>query len=316
MILFLIFSIYLLNMSLTAFFANKITYQSTFSFLLIWILIGFLFCFIYIIIKLPENGFVIVKGLFFSFFALFIITMILTLLKFELNEFYIQVLFISFFLIVTLIFQRFYNLKWIAFISYFPFSFTLFFIILSIVDKYFLKIPILIFIVAVLILAFSTTFLYYERFYIKEKNHINHEKAKLKMDNYYEDKRQDISDIKNEAMDINNSKNGGLLYKTIIMFYKMFSGKTNTGIKFMLGLLLLAVFIWTPRLSMFCGQAIRTLNLPYGNQIEINYINQNGVEGNILGNFYIEHNSTLYISNSEWRLETIKPINYHIKPIK
>lgn len=70
-----------------------------------------------------------------------------------------------------------------------------------------------------------------------------------------------------------------------------------------------------PRLSLSCGQLIRMINQDYEKQIEIIYVNQSGKEDNLIGNYYIENNSTLYISNKRWDLEVIKPVNYHIKPI-
>ncbi len=49
--------------------------------------------------------------------------------------------------------------------------------------------------------------------------------------------------------------------------------------------------------------------------IKITYVNQSGKESDLVGNYYIENNSILYISNRCWELEVIKPINYHIKLI-
>ena len=109
--------------------------------------------------------------------------------------------------------------------------------------------------------------------------------------------------------------NEGLLYKILIISFNIFSSKINNAFKLILSLMLLLVFVSTPRLSLLCGQTIRMINLPYEKQLEVTYLNQNGVESKISGNYYIENNSTLYVSNVEWQLETIKPLTYHIKPI-
>lgn len=302
-IVFLV-SIFLLNLCITIFFANDITFQSILSFSLIWVSVGLIVWFLYISVNSQENVFSVVKGAFFSIFLLLILFIVFTSMdlfatKIQKQEFIILSI-IPLMLLFTTIFQKLYHLKWIAFISYYPFFSFSYGLILFIVDTYFYKTPYLINFFLLLVLPLVTNLLSFKHIYKKEILYITNEKAKLKK---YKDKEKETLNL-----------HGGLLYKTFVIIYKMFTSNTHFGYKVISCLLLLAVFVWTPRISLFSGQLIRILNLPYGNQVEITYVNQNDVEGNIIGNYYIELNSTLYISNSEWQLETLKPINYHIKP--
>lgn len=106
-----------------------------------------------------------------------------------------------------------------------------------------------------------------------------------------------------------------MAYNVIHLCYSTFSSKSDNSLKLLIGIILLGVFVFLPRLSLSCGQLIRMINQDYEKQIEIIYVHQSGKEGNLIGNYYIENNSTLYISNRHWDLEVIKPVNYHIKPI-
>lgn len=101
----------------------------------------------------------------------------------------------------------------------------------------------------------------------------------------------------------------------IFLFYSILSNKADSVSKLGIGLILLFSFVLLPRISLLSGQSIRMINQDYEKQIEIIYVNQSGKESNLIGNYYMENNSTLYISNRHWDLEVIKPVNYHIKPI-
>lgn len=310
LIIIALVSIVLLNICLTVFFANKITFQSIVSFFFIWIFAGLGVWVFYISMQIEENLISLVKSIMLS--ILCILPILLIINKPLDNGTQIQeILIISSLLLFTTIFQRWQQQKLIIYISYLPISFFLILITLIAIENYLYTLSFIETILLLIILPLVITKFTYQRIHNIEKMLLNYLRHKFKINN---------SMTRDEPIEkievISSSHNSGTFYKAIIIFYKMFTNQMHIGLKLILCIMLLIIFIWTPRISSFCGQFIRTLNMPYINQVEIIYINHDGTKDSIISNYYIEHNSTLYISNEKWELETIKPINYHIKTVE
>lgn len=292
-------------MCLTAFFANEITYENIFNFLLLWLLVDFILLLIYMIIKFLEySSVVMVKSFVFAIFVLIILNLLFNKMSSVLFEIQTTLL-ITVFLFITSIFQKFNQQKLVSYISYLPFFFLLLSPILLIKD-YFENVPLLFKFLIILVLALITNLLTFKLIFnleVKFEKRINLSQG------------SDAEKASNLPKKVNVEKTQkSLLFIIIDFFYNMmFESKANSGNKLILSLLLLFLFIFTPRLMFICGHGIRTFNIPNKNHIEINYINQNGNKETVIGNYYIEHNSTLFISNMEWELETIKPLSYQIK---
>lgn len=305
-IILLVLIIFLLNLFITMFFANEMTFISMLSFSLIWVFVGFVVCFLYTIIIAEEYPFIMINGVMFQFILLpFIGNLLSVITGLEENKFIevSTILFIPSLFITIKISCRYHNKKWFDFISYLPVSFIISYLIfLNLTrDKIWFGSKIMTFILINLIIHFAILKM------VKPVQKKIEEKVKFSDSEKIEGKQEEIKE--------NSSGNKTILYIAIYKCYNVLSNKINNVVKLGIGIILLGAFVSLPRLSLSCGQLIRMINQPYEKPIEIIYVNQSGKESNLIGNYYIENNSTLYISNKRWDLEVIKPVNYHIKPI-
>ncbi|MGR6898696.1 hypothetical protein [Rummeliibacillus sp. TYF-LIM-RU47] len=301
-------TIILLNIFITLFFANELSFISFLSFLLVWVFIGLIVWSLYVLINFSNNFYIMLKSMFFVVFILLAILIIsISFLKIEskIVDLIITLLIIPLFLLTITIFHKFYTHKLIAFLSYLSFFFFLFLVMGYFINTYIIRIPFKISFILMLSLIFSLIFL---NFFFKKEIDFIHPKFKS------QNKEADIKS-KEEINGIDTNENTNMLYQSIIIFYNSVTNKTDKRDKFILAFLLFLIFVSIPRLSLLCGQNIRNLNVSTENTLEICYIYQNGIEKGMLGKYIIENNSTLYISNNDWQLEIIKPINYHVKSI-
>ncbi|KMQ01878.1 hypothetical protein TU68_22035 [Bacillus cereus] len=303
--------VFLLNLSITTFFANEITFTSILSFSLIWIFMGFtigsIIGFLYAINIAEKHPVLMISATMFQFLLLAFIGKVLSIMKILEERVYLEfttILFIPCLFITLLIFRHYHSKKWFNFISCLPFSIIISMLlslwlegnnILSLSKKE-------IFIVIVLILHFAI---------LKMVKHVQ-KKIEEKVESGAGEK---VEEEKQEEIKDNPAGNKSILYIAISKCYSALVNKANNVVKLGMGIILLGVFVSLPRLSLLCGQSIRMINQDYEKQIEIIYVNQSGKESNLIGNYYMENNSTLYISNRHWDLEVIKPVNYHIKLI-
>lgn len=104
------------------------------------------------------------------------------------------------------------------------------------------------------------------------------------------------------------------LYKALKFLFFALIQKNNSEKKILIGLVLLISYILIPYLSLTCGKVIRNANDTVELPLVISYVHQNGQKENMYANYFLEDNSILYISNKDWELEVIKPMNYHVRP--
>ncbi|MEH7593171.1 hypothetical protein V7295_11305 [Bacillus toyonensis] len=304
-----VFTALILNVSITMFFANEVTFTSMVSFCLIWGFVGLIICYIYVAIKTMEHSFVTIKGFAFHIvvfaFLLFVLNSMGIVGELETLRI-ISVFSVPSLLIITTIFHFFRGKEWFKLISYLPITLIISVLILLILEKFNLIFISNIITLSILVPLFHFIILKVIKWLPKITKWL-----------------QKMSEIKrkfsiNTKIDLGMKKgkeNKGFVYNVISQCYSMLSNKANNAPKLAIGLILLLAFVLLPRLSLSCGQLIRMINQSYEKPIKITYVNQSGKESNLFGNYYIENNSTLYASNKCWELEIIKPVNYHIKSV-
>ncbi|TPV45952.1 hypothetical protein [Bacillus dicomae] len=302
----LVFTALLLNVAITMFFANELTFTSMLSFCLIWVFVGLIICYIYVAIKTLEHPFVTISGFLFHIvvFAslLYVLGSMGILEELEILKI-ISVLSVPSLIIITTMFHYYHRKRWFDLISYLSISLTISVVIVFILEKYNLIFisNIITLIILVLILHFIILKI------MKWLPKMSEIKKKFSINVKFE------LGIKEEKERQKESK--GFLYNLIAQCYSMLLNKANNTPKLAISLILLLAFVLLPRLSLSCGQLIRGINEAYESSVEITYVNQSGKEKGLIGNYYIENNSTLYVANKCWELEVIKPVNYHIKPM-
>lgn len=301
-----VFTALILNGAITMFFANEVTFTSMLSFCLLWIFVSLIICYIYISIKTLEHPLVTVSG--FAFHIV-VFAFSLCVLKFmgilgELETLkIISVFSVPSLLIITTIFHFFRRRKWFKVISYLPITLIISVLILLILEEFNLIFISNIITLSILVLLLHFIILKITKWLpkmseIKRKFSIN---AKF--------------DLGMKEGKEKWKENKGFVYNVISQYYRMLLNKANNTPKLAIALILLLAFVLLPRLSLSCGQLIRIINEAYESSVEITYVNQSGKEKEMIGNYYIENNSTLYIANKCWELEVIKPVNYHIKSV-
>ncbi|EDZ57485.1 conserved hypothetical protein [Bacillus cereus H3081.97] len=316
------------------FFANEITFNSVLSFSLIWVFILGVICYLYTIVIAGEYPIIMIRGVMFQFLLLPLFAKILSVMKvLEENKFLelSTILFIPSLFMTMIIFRychenfsHWHNMKGFYFISKLPLSIIISILVwLSLVGNKILSfskmttlilILLAVYIVIMIIVTlakFSGKILKSLVKLVKEKRN---KKKKAENDNS-ENRIEEIEAEKPEQIKEKSVEKRGVTYKVIFLFYSILSNKADSVSKLGIGLILLFSFVLLPRISLLSGQSIRMINQDYEKQIEIIYVNQSGKESNLIGNYYMENNSTLYISNRHWDLEVIKPVNYHIKLI-
>lgn len=280
------------------------------SFSLLWLFIGIIVWFTYILIKImlkPNLLFTFSYGI-ILFICIFIISSML-LKELILNDvLYKQISFFAYILLWMVVFTlliHFNDKKWMFYLKCLPASFTLYAgIILILVDINLNNFLHVIFILIINIWA------YLVGLHVKSKEYFKKIKLKEKLDNIEAKVLEPRKDVNTE--DIRIDKERGILYNMIFGIYQVMVSKKDLKVLFVV--VLLIAFIFIPQFSMSFGQIIRELAILDNPGLEIVYTNSNSEEKSILVNYYIEDGSTLYISNEEWKLEVIKPANYHIKP--
>ncbi|MCU5472894.1 hypothetical protein [Bacillus paranthracis] len=124
--------IFLLNLAITMFFANEITFNSVLSFSLIWVFILGVICYLYTIVIAGEYPIIMIKGVMFQFLLLPLFAKILSVMKvLEENKFLelSTILFIPSLFMTMIIFRychenfsHWHNMKGFYFISKLPLS--------------------------------------------------------------------------------------------------------------------------------------------------------------------------------------------------
>ncbi|MGH0925959.1 hypothetical protein [Bacillus pacificus] len=124
--------IFLLNLAITMFFANEITFNSVLSFSLIWVFILGVICYLYTIVIAGEYPIIMIRGVMFQFLLLPLFAKILSVMKvLEENKFLelSTILFIPSLFMTMIIFRychenfsHWHNMKGFYFISKLPLS--------------------------------------------------------------------------------------------------------------------------------------------------------------------------------------------------
>ncbi|MED1611166.1 hypothetical protein [Bacillus paranthracis] len=302
----LVLIIFLLNLFITMFFANEITFISMLSFAFIWIFVGFTLCFLYTINIAEKHPILMISAAVLQFLLLAFIGQVLSVMKVLDESIYMElstVLFIPCLLITLIIFRHYHSKKWFNSISCLPFS-----IIISMLLSLGLGKNNIVFLSEKAIFIATMPILHFAILKIVKLTQKKIEKkVKLGTSRKIEEKQEENKE--------KSFENNSILYIVIYKCYSILSNKANNVVRLVIGLVLLFAFVSLPRFSLWSGQFIRIINQPFEKPIKITYVNQSGKESNLVGNYYIENNSILYISNRCWDLEVIKPINYHIKPI-
>ncbi|MDA2168429.1 hypothetical protein R1C46_07170 [Bacillus tropicus] len=308
--------IFLLNLAITMFFANEITFPSMLSFSIIWVFVLLVICFLSTIILTEKHPIIMIEGIVFQFFLLPLIGKVLSVLKVLEESTFIElstIFFIPSLFITIIIFRHYHNKRWFVLISYLPISV----IISSLIwlnltgNKIMFLSKITTFILVLLIMHFSIVMI------------VELVKLLVKLVKKKRNKKKEIGHsvkvgAETEEQEYAKAKaveNKGAIYKVIFLCYNIFSNKADGILKLAIGLILLFAFVWLPRVSLLSGQSIRMINQSYEKPIKITYVNQSGKESDLFGNYYMENNSTLYIANKCWELEVVKPINYYIKSV-
>jgi len=305
--LFLILAV-ILNIMLTMFFASDITLKSISSFSLIWLFIGSIIWFLFILNNIILTPMIFVKSSILTFCFWVILSIPLregVLLS--------SIMLIVLWMIITTLFILFKDKTWMIFLRYSPISFVILIILIKILSPLNIRLNVFLFsFLAIIAILFINLIIYNGVQFFKKRRNKDLAGEASKYDTENMDTREDT--LIESNIEYNNEK--GILSNTLFFLYRVIVYKKDRGLKMIFGIMILIVFVFTPQFSMYCGKVIRTFNISDEVHLEILYVNQNSVEESIFANYYIENNSVLYISNENWELEEIKPINYHIKPYK
>ncbi|WP_436864814.1 hypothetical protein [Bacillus fungorum] len=305
----LVLIIFLLNFFITMFFANEITFISMLSFAFIWIFVGFTLCFLYTINIAEKHPILMISAAVLQFLLLAFIGQVLSVMKLLDESIYMElstVLFIPCLFITLIIFRHYHSKKWFNFISCLPFS-----IIISMLLSLGLGENNIVFFSEKAIFIVTMPILHFAILKIVK---LTQKKIEEKVKLGASEKSEGEVEEKQEENKEKSFENNSIFYIVIYRCYSVLSNKANNVVRLVIGLVLLLAFVSLPRFSLWSGQFIRIINQPFEKTIKITYVNQSGKESDLVGNYYIENNSILYISNRCWDLEVIKPINYHIKP--
>ncbi|MGE8005176.1 hypothetical protein [Lysinibacillus sp. NPDC093216] len=291
----------ILNIMLTLFFSSSIEIKSILGFSLIWIFIGALVWGLFILVKIINETSLFLYGSVSTVFFCIMIYCILAL--FKVDEVVIKdILFISLIVLwptLTTLYIYFSNKRWMIFVSCLPIT-----LIFLLGVKYFWEILHgYVLLIAVLLLNFIT---FYLTMLIKRRLDSKNNKKSNELVNESEDTK-DNSDTSEEQ------EKYGFLYESLKKLYVSLVIKNDQLDKFKITAVLLLAFVTILHASLLFGKGLRTANFSKDNQLEIIYV-ENGSKQEITANYYIEKDSVLYISNENWKLEIIKPMNYHIRP--
>lgn len=299
-----------LTLMLTVFFANDLKIKNVLSVSLLWLFIGIIVWFIYILIKVilkPNLLFTFLYGIILFICIFSISSMFLTELIHN-DVLYRQVSFLIYillWLIVLTLLIHFNDKKWMLYLKYLPVSLILYLGI----KNFFIDINLSNLLNVICILTINIL-VYFVGLYLKSKEYFKKIKLKEKWNNQKSKILEPRKDVKTEDIKIDKEK--GILYNILFGIYQVMISKKDLKVVFVV--VLLIAFIFIPQFSMSFGQIIRELAILESPALEIVYTNSNSEEKSVLANYYIEGDSTLYISNEEWKLEVIRPVNYHIKP--
>lgn len=305
-----------LNIMLTSFFASDLTPKSMRSFSLLWLFIGSIIWFLFIMIKIIQKPMVFVKGSILTFCIWLILSIPLRELVFNqefLQQLLSTIILVVLWLLITTLFILFKDKTWMIFLSYSPISLIILMVLSNFLRPIYINNVFLITFLIVIAILFINIIIYKALQLFKKRLKLRNKVLEGEASKQDTENMEIREDIPIESK-FNNEK--GILYNTLFILYRVIVYKKNHVMKLILGIMLLLVFVFTPQISMFCGKGIRTLNTSDEFRLEILYVNQNNVKEEIFANYYIENNSVLYISNENWELEVIKPINYHIRPYK
>ncbi|QTB25652.1 hypothetical protein [Lysinibacillus sphaericus] len=313
MVFFLLCVAIILTIMLTLFFASNITLVSFASFSLIWIFVGLIVWFLFILFNIIFKPIFLIIGTLQTFILGTMITIFLSEIGIE-QVLLQQLSFIIFILlwpVITTISIIFEKKNWMVFLNCLPITFAMYLMFIyffnSIVN-YNALLDLLFILILNIVLSYVVKIIK-----VKLKN------RGLKKENKDNPDNPDNPDNLNMDVDEKNSKESninkekGLIYNAIVVLYSVLVDRKENGMKLVFGTILLLIFVITPQISMLCGKGIRMINMSENPSIKIVYVNQTGTEKSLTANYYIENNSILYISNEKWELEVIKPVNYHIK---
>lgn len=298
-VFFIIFTVIFFNILLSQFFVNDLTIKNMSSFFLIWLFLGliililFVFIYSFISLRFAAKNIALTTTIFFMLYILIE----------ELSPESIILLWFFLWLIVSLL-MIFYKEKIIMiYLIYLPISFCLILAVFIFLKRFYIPIRIWHFYTFIFLL---NIFVYKIAGYIREKR--NNKELNT------EEPKKEISKVipKKNIYNINQEKS--LVYNALKLLFLLMVQKNNSGTKLMVGVVMLISFILFPYLSLICGKGIRSVNASEELPLIVSYINQDGNKETICANYFLENNSILYVSNENWELEVIKPINYHIKP--
>jgi len=315
MVFFLICVAVILTIMLTLFFASNITLKSFGSFSLIWLFVGLIVWFLYILNNIIHKPIFLIRGTLQTFILGTMISIFLSELGIEkilLQQLSFVILIILWPMITTvsIVFEKKY---WMFFLNCLPLSFTVYLMFIHFLDSFSINFNALLDLLFILILNILLSYgvkIVIARLKLKNREHKKEESDKQGKENL-----ENLNIVMNEKnsveSNINNEK--GLIYNAILVLYSVIVDRKENGMKLVFGTILLLIFVITPQISLLCGKGIRIINMSENPSIKILYVNQTGTEKSITANYYIENNSILYISNERWELEVVKPVNYHIR---
>lgn len=292
----------ILNIMLSLFFSSSIELKSVLGFSLIWIFIGALVWGLFILVKIINETSLFLYG---SVSTGFYCIMIYLLALSKVDEVVLKdILFISlivFWPTLTTLYIYFSNKKWMIFVNCLPITV----IFLLGVEYIWEDLHVYVLLMAVLLLNFIT---FYLTLQIKRKLDLKNNKKSNELVIESEDTKDNIDTSEEQ-------EKYGFLYESLKKLYVSFVIKNDQLDKFKIAAVLLLAFVTILHASLLFGKGLRTANFSKDNQLEIIYI-ENGSKQEITANYYIEKDSVLYISNENWKLEIIKPMNYHIRPME
>ncbi|MEK3857294.1 hypothetical protein [Cytobacillus sp. FSL H8-0458] len=277
-----------LHLVITYFFSQEVNLNNFLSLLLIWILPAFLGFISLCIIKGSQSPFRTLSG---GLFGIVIFSIIFVpflnhkvFLPDELTIIFGLMMFFSFGLLP---YKKYFN-----FIFIFPYPFFLIALPVSFTsaEAFFKDLPIIIKYFILLIIPAAISFIISVLMKNKFQNQRNTPEQKAKK---------------------------SLIRKIISEFSILISDpdpKSHKGGVIILLILLLGIYVMTPRVSIYAAKLVRT----YTPLSEIKYesIIIKDLEGKRLklnGLVVTEQNNVLYISNTNWKLEQVKTDYYHIK---